>query len=347
MANIAEGSGASERSYSWEPKPPYYRFSTDDIPDADRIAIFREIVSRQMLRHDMEPCADQRFHVHGIARPFPEGLFAVWSTGTPHIIRRTREYLSDGDDSLLFQWTNSMRSAEHLGLEVALRPDDAILFSCSEPRIINLPVSFETVTLKIPRKALGPLLTGPEACFGRPVSGASPALRLLLGYLEMLREVSPVATLELQELAVAHIYDLLAVIFGATRDAAEMARKRGTRAARLVAIKADIERNLTDTCLSVVALAARHGMTPRALQMLFEASGTTLTEFLREPRLSRAHRMLISRRFSGRRIVDIALDCGFGDISYFNRAFRARYGATPSDVRNRGAESVTDHRWGD
>jgi AraC-like DNA-binding protein len=35
-----------------------------------------------------------------------------------------------------------------------------------------------------------------------------------------------------------------------------------------------------------------------------------------------------------RAIGDIALDCGFGDISYFNRAFRRRYGASPSEIRN-------------
>ena len=29
----------------------------------------------------------------------------------------------------------------------------------------------------------------------------------------------------------------------------------------------------------------------------------------------------------------IAYDAGFGDLSYFNRNFRHRYGATPRDVR--------------
>jgi AraC-like DNA-binding protein len=31
-------------------------------------------------------------------------------------------------------------------------------------------------------------------------------------------------------------------------------------------------------------------------------------------------------------ISTIALDCGFGDISNFNRAFRRRYGITPSEL---------------
>jgi len=334
MSSVTDRVSASERSPSWEPEPPDFRFSTDHIPEADRIAIFREIVSRQMLRHDMVPCPDHPFHVHGMARPFPGGVFAVWSMSSPHAIRRTRDFLSDGDDGLLFQWTNSVRSAKHLGHEVAVESGDAILFSCSEPRAVDLPTPFKTVTLKLPRKALGPLLAGPEASFGKPVSSEAPALRLLLRYLEALREESPASTPELQELAVAHICDLMAVLFGATRDAAEVAKKRGIRAARLLEVKTDIDRNLAHACLSCSDVAARHGMTPRSLQMLFEEQGTTFTEFLRERRLRRAHRMLISRRFNGDRIVDVALACGFGDVSYFNRQFRSHYGATPSDVRN-------------
>jgi AraC family transcriptional regulator len=33
------------------------------------------------------------------------------------------------------------------------------------------------------------------------------------------------------------------------------------------------------------------------------------------------------------RILDIALDSGFGDVSNFNRAFRAEFGATPRVYR--------------
>ena len=32
-------------------------------------------------------------------------------------------------------------------------------------------------------------------------------------------------------------------------------------------------------------------------------------------------------------VTDIAFDVGFGDLSYFNRTFRRRYGMTPSDLR--------------
>jgi AraC-like DNA-binding protein len=40
-------------------------------------------------------------------------------------------------------------------------------------------------------------------------------------------------------------------------------------------------------------------------------------------------------RRRGEKISAVAFDCGFADVSYFNRVFRRRYGAAPSDVRTR------------
>lgn len=45
--------------------------------------------------------------------------------------------------------------------------------------------------------------------------------------------------------------------------------------------------------------------------------------------------MLSDARFADRGISAVAYDVGFSDLSYFNRVFRRRFGATPSDVRRR------------
>jgi AraC-like DNA-binding protein len=44
--------------------------------------------------------------------------------------------------------------------------------------------------------------------------------------------------------------------------------------------------------------------------------------------------MLTDRRWAERSIASIAFEAGFGDLSYFNRAFKRCYGATPSEVRD-------------
>jgi AraC-like DNA-binding protein len=130
-----------------------------------------------------------------------------------------------------------------------------------------------------------------------------------------------------------HIHDLLALAIGATRDAAEVAKSRGARVARLRAIKEDIVDRLEQPDLSVAAIAARHRIKPRWVQRLFESEGTTFTEYVLAQRLARAHRRLTDPRHAGLKIGAIALDVGFGDLSYFNRVFRRRYGMAPSELR--------------
>jgi AraC-like DNA-binding protein len=43
--------------------------------------------------------------------------------------------------------------------------------------------------------------------------------------------------------------------------------------------------------------------------------------------------MLTDPRFAGRTISTIAFDCGFNHLSHFNRAFRTRFAASPSEIR--------------
>ena len=74
-------------------------------------------------------------------------------------------------------------------------------------------------------------------------------------------------------------------------------------------------------------------ITPRYVQRLFEEAGATLTEYVLGQRLARAHRLLTDPRRTERTLTAIAFEVGFSDLSYFNRAFRRRFGATPSDAR--------------
>jgi AraC-like DNA-binding protein len=80
-------------------------------------------------------------------------------------------------------------------------------------------------------------------------------------------------------------------------------------------------------------VAARHGISPVYVRKLFEGEGSSFSEFVLAERLARVHRILSDPRMSARPIGAIAIEAGFGDLSYFNRAFRRRYGAAPSDVR--------------
>jgi transcriptional regulator GlxA family with amidase domain len=53
-----------------------------------------------------------------------------------------------------------------------------------------------------------------------------------------------------------------------------------------------------------------------------------------ELRLQKARVMLGDPRRARLKISDIAFACGFNEVSYFNRCFRRRFGASPTQYRN-------------
>ena len=81
-------------------------------------------------------------------------------------------------------------------------------------------------------------------------------------------------------------------------------------------------------------VAARQGVSPRYVQILFEEAGTTFSEFVLERRLEAARNMLASPRYAIWSIAAIAFEAGFGDVSHFNRRFKRRYLMTPSELRS-------------
>jgi hypothetical protein len=76
-----------------------------------------------------------------------------------------------------------------------------------------------------------------EDRFLRPISRENEALQLLTSYVRLIEDRPKLATAELHQAVVNHVYHLVALALGATRDAAEAANGRGVRPARLYAIK--------------------------------------------------------------------------------------------------------------
>ena len=113
-------------------------------------------------------------------------------------------------------------------------------------------------------------------------------------------------------------------------------------AARLKAIQAHICENLAMGDLSVQGIAAHCGLSPRYIHLLFENEGTTFSTFVREQRLLRARNMLRSPRYAGHAISSIAFAVGFSDLSHFNRSFRRKFGASPTEVRRAPGSVLTD-----
>jgi AraC-like DNA-binding protein len=84
--------------------------------------------------------------------------------------------------------------------------------------------------------------------------------------------------------------------------------------------------------LTVASLATRLGMGEAALRVLInqELGYRNFNDFLHHHRLQEAAARLAAEDLP---ILSIALDCGYGSIGPFNRAFRQRFGMTPTEYR--------------
>src|SRR5215470_13167467 len=318
---------------------PFFRFTTDDIPSHARAAAVREMHERSTLSvkpEPMEPLPDQPVRVNIRQWALPGlGMMSGVLCGLRQHVKAERSAPTGADDVFFALGMAGTSIVTRRSDQVVVRDGDAFLairgakgFTVARPT----PVRF--IGLRLPLRALSPLVPDLDHSEVRIIPGGTAALTLLRRYLNEITQESALAAVELQRVAVTHVYDLAAVTLGTTADGAEVARKRGIRVARLQAIKADIRTHLDDGNLSIAAVAARHGVTLRYVQKLFETEGASFSEFVVGQRLANAYRMLTSPLHGNRAISNIAYDVGFNDLSYFNRAFRRRYGATPSDVKH-------------
>ena len=307
-------------------------FSTNALPARDRMPIWREAFGREVLRVDSDPLPDVPFFAELSLQALP-GLRAVMGSLGGSVDRRTPELVASDDDDLglAVNVAGTFISSQR-GREVRSGSGDAQIMSCGDPGIFIRPEAGQIVGLRVPRTALAALVTNVDDTVMRPIARDSEALRLLMAYIGTLHDAKAMATPDLRHSVVTHIHDLIALTIGATRDAAAVAQGRGVRAARLRAIKADIRKNLANPELSISAIARRHRLTPRYIQILLGGEGTTYSDFVLGQRLSAIHRAL-SKPGSDAKISALAFDSGFGDLSYFNHSFRRLYGASPSDVR--------------
>jgi AraC family transcriptional regulator len=126
-----------------------------------------------------------------------------------------------------------------------------------------------------------------------------------------------------EELAVRVAGGAVSLAAGASSDRGRAVRNAEARVTRIVRT---IDGH-PDAPLTLGSLARAAGISPYHFLRTFEhLTGVTPHQYVMRARLREAAMRLAAEPG---RVLDIALDCGFGDVSNFNRAFRTEFGVTP------------------
>lgn len=309
------------------------RISTEDFPEQKRIAMWREVYGRGVTNCDIEPLHDIPFRAD-VAFSLLPGVTIVAGSRTPATYRVTRELAGRGNDVVALSILRSgQATATQFNRELIGGVGSASVLMASDPSASTMLSEGSFVTLAMARSSIAALVPNFTETVGRSIPQDNPALRLLNRYLDAVEDATAFEGHAIAQTVSSHILDLAALALGARGDVAAQAQFRGVRAARLDAIRADIRNQLGYGDLSVSDIASRHGISSRYIRKLFEEQGTSFSVFLLEERLEKARRMLGDRRYAHLNIARVAHEAGFNDISYFNRTFRRRFLATPSDIR--------------
>jgi len=313
------------------------RFTTDALPEAQRLPIWREEFGRTLVNVDIAPASDEAIHAEATMRMLP-GLRSLSFRGSAMSFVRTPAMVAAGDDSigLIINRDDDARLSQ-CNRDVSLRDGDACPILTDEPGMISGRGHFG---LLFPRKPLIERVRNIADVAALRIPREAEALRLLVSYLSALPEKLTLNSSNLRRTVVEHIYDLAALAIYPDRRADENSLS-ATAAARLELALGYIRKHFDTPGLTIAAVARDQNISPRYLQRLFETTGSTFSENVNELRLQRAYALLTSARQRRERISDIALRAGFSDIAHFNRSFRRRFGDTPRAIR---AIATAEHR---
>ncbi|GAD24094.1 AraC family transcriptional regulator [Acidovorax sp. MR-S7] len=325
----------------------YARITTQDLPASDYIPAVRDVLGRDTMGIDLRPMdGDMRslesFHYHAHVGLLSPQAGYLHSEHTPIHMRRTAALMSDGLDDIFLTATYGETGGcivREGGRDVAVPAGGIVLLSKARVHDGIIPWAATTVGLQVPRAALTRLLPGLEEApmhILHPGAPGTESAALALSYAGLLARQGSLSGAPLAS-AVAHLHDLMAAAIDARWAASlqEPGHDAGD-APRLALIQHSIHARLGEPGLTLDAIARQHHTTPRQVQRLFARQGTSFSDFVREARMQRALALLTSPRERHRRVLQVALDCGFDDIPAFSRAFRRRFGMTPSEAREAG-----------
>jgi len=294
------------------------RAENSGLTDGDRIAMCGEVFA-PLVGLEFEKLGEMPFRLAASIRDLPE--VAVFSTRVGGLSMERTQALIAADGKAGFALTIIRRGTAQIvqrDREACIEAGEAALTTGADTVSLRFPHEVDGLTIMPSRAPLAALVPNLDDLVARPIPADSEALALLARYAEMVHQAPP-DTPELRHLVAAHLFDLTALALGAIGEAAEIARGRGARAARLAALKQDVESRLTEPGLSIGALAARHAISPRYAARLFADEGVPVYDA----------DAAVHRLYEGEAVA--ALEAAFPGVTVDGKIDRQKLGARVFD----------------
>ncbi|MET8209127.1 helix-turn-helix domain-containing protein [Streptomyces sp. NPDC005373] len=309
-------------------------YDTRGAAERERMAFWLDTVCEQMMpvqidpRHDARPRAAMACNRLGAIN-----LRRV--AGGDHVYVRGERDIRRGDpDTIGIGMPRVGRSIlVQDGRETVLHPGDVVIYDSSRPYTLAMEARFNWQVFLLPKSKLR--RSDRELCALTAIrmAGGTGIVGVVHQFLSQL--AADIDTLETDVTADAlgeNAADLIATLvhsqFGTPWEVGD------PEAALRVQVRSFVIRNQADPHLDPTAIAAAHGISVRRLHQLYEGTGETVMDVLRQERLMGVRRDLSDPRLLDRSISQIARAHGLVNPTVFARQFRSQFGITARAFRS-------------
>lgn len=312
------------------------RFSTSDVPEADRMAFALEFYGPVLVGLELAPDPDDPFSISACFLQLP-GAMVAQGHASALVSTRTTALLADGvDDLIICRPARAYRVTTPQGHSLEIGAGQTGVWSLGQRSSALLQPDTAFRSVQISRSLLRAMVPNVDDIDMVHIAPGDPMLDLMFAYADLVAE-HPIGSEEGGRIVAAHIADLAALALKGAAGLREGLGRSSVRAARLAAAKTAIQAALHRPELSAATIGAQLGISARYVQLLFEENGETFSAYVTRLRMEWLRRMLGDPRQTHRRISDLAFEAGFRDLSTFNRQFRRHFGEAPSATRRQRA----------
>jgi AraC-like DNA-binding protein len=310
----------------------YESFSIATVAQGNRFDYFQSLVDTVFCPMQVQPRGVSAETFRGCIEATTLGSVRLARVATSPIVvkRRAGEVgrISSAPYLVKFQlkgeslWTQRNR-------EVHLRPGDFVISSMAEPYSLVFKDDYEMPVLALSPATMRDLTPDPERFLGVRMAGDDADCGLLSSFIaQVVARMSRLREPMISRVE-ANILDLLGGVLSARAGGSAPSPVQ-----QLHQIKAYIETHLHDRRLGPAMIAAAFSVSTRHVHALFETEPMSVGRYIRSLRVSACRaRLLAGGAGDGQSLTDIALDCGFYDLSHMTRCFREQFGTTPREFR--------------
>ena len=297
------------------------RLSTAGLPASERFAFWKGIFAsgEQPLALEAEPESFQ-----GVLTRLTDGELAITSVKSTPLRSRNGTRTASDERRFSLQLVHAGRCVlKHAGAEITAETGDMIVVDARRPYDLAFKRPVHGLVLSLPWARFGCHAKVLEQLAGQPINHNRGSAAVLSGFIRSAWD----QLVEREEEEWPHsasevIWDLLTSVLQDDRAPDGAGSRAGALRCKATRL---IDHRLFDPEFRTAAISEELGVSARYLQRVFAEAGTTPARFLLARRLDAAAARL---RYADEpcRITDVALECGFSDLSYFSRAFRLRFG---------------------